>query len=262
MLHVQRSVGNRSVLHCSTLVCAETTQPSAKRGVHSAWSQRTHRSHPQLSQLARSHQRRCAASPTSRLCRRACKAGYRSGQAQKLTLTEGRVLRSVWQQWKRSAPRFSTVAGQEVERLGGHAQVQRILRTRCGAREESTGGSDDSSRRFLELAALCSGTPLSSLWSFPNSTKSHRDGRRALYKGRIGGFERQHAVLCQICGILGPATKDSCSHCPTPTPDQTSTGCPPKLQQSSHGTGKRPRSRQQRKTGERPRSRASTFRRR
>ena len=61
--------------------------------------------------------------------------------------------------------------------------------------------------------------------------------KRNLDVGRVGD-----AILCQICGMLESAAKDSCSECPAPTPVQTS---PPKLQQSSHGTGMRLRSRQQ-----------------
>ena len=60
-------------------------------------------------------------------------------------------------------------------------------------------------------------------------------------EGRIGGFERQDAPLYQIYGMLEAAAKDSCPDCPTPTP----TGCPPKLQHSSHGTRTQRRSRQQ-----------------
>ena len=53
-------------------------------------------------------------------------------------------------------------------------------------------------------------------------------------------------MLCHVYGMLESAARDSCSDCPTPTPDQTSTGRPPKLQQSSKGTGKWLRSREQR----------------
>ena len=66
-----------------------------------------------------------------------------------------------------------------------------------------------------------------------------------LDEGRIGGFERQHALLCQIYGMLESAAKDSYPNRATPTHDQTSTGCPPKLPQSSRCTGKRLRSTQQ-----------------
>ena len=107
-------------------------------------------------------------------------------------------------------------------------------------------------------------------WSWQRHAKAHllhhcghfRTLRRvivmvagALDEGRIGGFERQHVMLCQIYGILESAAKDSghdlvwvgpCSECPTPTPDQTSIRRPPKPQLSSRGTGKRPRSRRHR----------------
>ena len=53
-----------------------------------------------------------------------------------------------------------------------------------GARDESAGRSDDSSRGILELAATCKGTSPSPLWSFPNSAVSHRNGRRSARRGQ------------------------------------------------------------------------------
>ena len=61
--------------------------------------------------------------------------------------------------------------------------------------------------------------------------------------GRVGGLERQHTILCHVYGVLETA-KDTGSDCPTPV--ETSSGRPPRLQQSSHGTGKRLRSRRRR----------------
>ena len=52
-----------------------------------------------------------------------------------------------------------------------------------GARDGSAGRSDDSSRRILELATSREGALPSSLWSFPNPAKSHRDGRRSPRRG-------------------------------------------------------------------------------
>ena len=69
----------------------------------------------------------------------------------------------------------------------------------CEAREEGAQGSDDSSQGVLQPAAT-SAPPLRALRNF---SKGHRDGRR------IGGFERQHAMLCQICGILEYAAKEN-----------------------------------------------------
>ena len=95
-----------------------------------------------------------------------------------------------WQQRRRNTPMFSTAADQEG--LNGHAQVQRILRTRheCpgviknGARDKSAGRSDDSAQGILELLTSSQRAPPSSSWSFPNSAKSHRDGRRSPRRGQ------------------------------------------------------------------------------
>ena len=167
-----------------------------------------HQSHPSPCQ-ANSRgptKKRCASPPIFRPCRSTCKAGFSAGQIQKRTLTGGRV---------RSG------SGSGDNRGGVHqgSQRRRIRRERgpaterpCpgaahsahpsrmpwgyhyGARDESAGSSDDSPRGILELATTLKRALPSSLWSFPNSTKSHRDGRR------IGGLERQHAMLCQIDG--------------------------------------------------------------
>ena len=90
-------------------------------------------------------------------CRVGRNVGCSSGRTQELTITGERV-RSGYgkQQQKRSTPRFLRAVHQEGERLprlGGHAQAQRILRTRheClgvirAAQDEGLGRSRDSSR--------------------------------------------------------------------------------------------------------------------
>ena len=78
--------------------------------------------------------------------------------------------------------------GRGLQRLGGHAQVQRILRTRHeypGVIISAHGTkSADSSWRILEMAAARKGTSPSPLWSFPNLAKGHRDGRRSPRRGQ------------------------------------------------------------------------------
>ena len=49
-----------------------------------------------------------------------------------------------------------------------------------------------------------------------------------LDEGRIGGFERQHAILYHIYGMLESATEGQLFG-PTPKPDRTSAGCPPEV---------------------------------
>ena len=126
----------------------------------------------------------------------------------------------VWQQRKRSTPRISTAADQEGEGSSDWAAMPRcsafyapvtnalelsLRRTRRGVREDLMTLPGES-------------------WSWQRHAKEHllhhcghfRTLRRvivmvagALDEGRIGGFERQHATLCQICGILESAAKDS-----------------------------------------------------
>ena len=142
---------------------------------------------------------------------------------------------------------FGVDMGRGLPRLGGHARMQHILHTHLDypgviiaaygteVREDLTTLPEEFGsweRHDEEFSS-------SPLWS---SRKLACTGNLA--DGRIGGFECHHALLYQIFWMLQSAAKDSCSDCPIPTPDQTSTGCPPKLQQSSHGTGKRLRSRQ------------------
>ena len=90
----------------------------------------------------------------------------------------------------------------------------------------------------------------SSFWSFPNSAKCHRDGRRS---PRRGQNRRTRTAARDVVPDLWDTRICSegqwprpgvgvgrCSDRPTPTPDQTSTGHPPKPQQLSLGTGKQP----------------------
>ena len=111
--------------------------------------------------LARSHQRRSASSPTSRLCRSTCKARSSSGQAQKLTLRRGRI-------------RSGSGRGNNGEGINRCSQRRRIRRERgpttewpCpsaahsafpsrmpwgyhfGAQNESAGRFDDCSWGYL-----------------------------------------------------------------------------------------------------------------
>ena len=93
--------------------------------------------------------------------------------------------------------------------------MQRILRTR----HEYPGVAAHETRVREDLMTL----PVES-WSWQRHAKEHllhhcghlRTLRRvivmatgAVDEGRIGGFERQHAMLCQIHGILESAAKDS-----------------------------------------------------
>ena len=66
----------------------------------------------------------------------------------------------------------------------------------CGARDESAGEPEESSQGALESAASTA-LPLRAL---PNSMKRLRCGR---------GFDRQHALLCQIYGILKYGASDT-----------------------------------------------------
>ena len=97
---------------------------------------------------------------------------------------------------KWSTPKFSTAADQEetdpaTERLcpsAAHsAHPSRVPRSdHCDARDVSTGRLDDSPRRILEL--------LSSVWSFPNSTKSHRDDLRSFRRLQ----SRRFRLACDV----------------------------------------------------------------
>ena len=107
--------------------------------------------------------------------------------------------------------------GRGLQRLGGHAQVQRMLRTRHECPGVIIAAHETRVREDLMTLPRES-------WSWQRHAKEHllhhcghfRTLRRvivmvagALDEGRIGGFERQHATLCQICGILESAAKDS-----------------------------------------------------
>ena len=133
-----------------------------------------------------------------------------------------------WQQRKRCTPRFSAAADQEGSRDQAAAKPRSVA---CDARDVGPGRSDDPSQRILELAATRKGTPSLTLrWVIVRVTGA--------LVGRVGGFERQHAT-CTGCSSLQQRTFAQTVRL------QTSIGRPPKLQQSSRGTGKRLRSRQQ-----------------
>ena len=129
--------------------------------------------------------------------------------------------------------------GEGLRRLDGHAQVDRIL-CRHGHPGETMAALEARVREDRTTLPEESGS-----WERPAEEYAlhhcaHLRGFRGvivmvtgdLDEGRIGGFARQHALLCQIYGMLESVDR------PTPKPDQTSTGCPPKLPQPSHDTGK------------------------
>ena len=147
-----------------------------------------------------------------------------------------------------------------LQRLGGHVQVQRILRTRHEYPGVLIAAHETRVREGLM-------TLPGESWSWQRHAKEHffhhcghfRTLRRVIVMvaGALdeGGFVR-HAMLCLIYRKLEIGAKDNghdvvcgvgrCSDCPTPTPDPTSSGHPPKLQQWSLGTGKQPQWSQQR----------------
>ena len=88
------------------------------------------------------------------------------------------------------------------------------------------------------------------------------NGSTRCYARSTGYPNLERRTVAKIwCGL------GRCSDCPTPTPDPTSTGRPPKLQQVSLGTGEQPLWSQQRNSKghplarQRPKSRTSFFRR-
>ena len=120
-------------------------------------------------------------------------------------------------------PGVATTETEYIEALigggfgGGHARVQRILSTR----HENPGViiAAHETRVREDLMTLCKES-----WSWQRHAKEHllhhcgqfRTLRTvivmvagALDEGRIGGFERQHAMLCQIYRILESGAKDS-----------------------------------------------------
>ena len=98
-------------------------------------------------------------------------------------------------------------------RLGGYAQVQRVVRTRrecpgvitAAHWKRSARGLDDGATRVVGLAALRDGALAMSLRSLPNAAKGDRDGCRSPRRGQ----DRQRATMCQIYGVLESARKDS-----------------------------------------------------
>ena len=160
----------------------------------------------------------------------------------------------IWvkQQRKRSTTGFSTAADQ-----AGEGSRNLAATPRCTALGDVTAAHATEVREDLLALPRAFGSMVRHAEEYPLLHPGHLRSLRWVRvlvtgdfdEGRIGGFERQVALLCQIYGMLEAAAKDSCSDCPTPTPDQTSTGCPPKLQQSSHGTRKQRRSRTANDTG-------------
>ena len=186
-------------------------------------------------------------------CRSTCEVDYSSVQAQKRTDTGGRV-------------RSGSGCDNNETRAHRSYQRRRIRRGRAPAARRPCSGGARSVHPFRVIVAALEARVREDLTTLEEARRWERHAEeyplhhcghlrrlrgvivmvtRDLDEGRIGGFERQHALLCQIYEMLESATKDSCSNCPTPTPDQTSTGCLPMLSQSSHCTGKRLRSRQQ-----------------
>ena len=183
------------------IICrfAQDKRPSVTRGSHSARSRRRGqpRSHSGQASSRGPSRRRHASSPTSRPCRRTCKSWewfWTSPETRAHTSKSSKWVR-VWHLPKRSTPKLSTAADQEgggLQRLGGHAQVQRIQRTR----HEHAGvtiAAHDTRVREDQMALPgeswswqrhAKGTPPSTLWSFPNCTRSHRGGRRSPRRGQ------------------------------------------------------------------------------
>ena len=104
-----------------------------------------------------------------------------------------------------------------LQRLGGHAQVQRILRTRHEYPEVIVAAYETRGQEDLM-------TLPGESWSWQRRAKEHllhhcghfRTLRRVivmiagtLVEGTIGGFERQHEMLCQIYRILKSGAEDN-----------------------------------------------------
>ena len=125
-----------------------------------------------------------------------------------------------------------------LRQLGGHDEVERILCTRHGYPGVIIAALAARVREDLTTLPEESGSWERHAEMYPLHHRGHLQRLRGvivmvtgdLDAGRIGGFERQHALFCQINGTLQVCNKTSCSDCPTPTPDQKSAGCPPKLQ--------------------------------
>ena len=238
----------------SSCCLAKDTQPSITRCSYSAGSRRRHQSHssPRSSQLARSHQKAmCILANLSTLPKylRSWQQFWKSTEAHAHSRKSSEWIR-VWQRRRRNIPMFSKATDHATERPcpgAPHcAHPSRMLWVIITAHE---------TRVREDLMTL----PWES-WSWQRLAKEHlphhsghfRTLRRvivivaeALDEGRIGGLERQHAMLCQIYGILESAAKDS-GHDLTCDWLLTSIGHPPKPQQSSPNTGKHPHLSQQR----------------
>ena len=130
-------------------------QPSATQGSHSGWSQCRHHSRPSPRQAdSRGPTKKRCSSPTSRPCRRSCKAGHSSGQAQKRTLTGGRVRSGSGSgnnrggvhrdpQRRRIRRRRARAAGRPCPGAAHSTHPSRMPWSyHCGTRGESVGGSD------------------------------------------------------------------------------------------------------------------------
>ena len=117
--------------------------------------------------------------PTKKRCGNICKAGSSSGQAQTLALTRGRVRSGNFRNGAHRGSqrrRIREGEGSSDRPCPGAAHSTHTSRMpwslNYGARDESAGRSDDSSRGILELAATREGTSLAPLLSLPNLESS------------------------------------------------------------------------------------------
>ena len=157
--------------------------------------------------------RRCASSSRPRTCRSTCNGGSSSGQAQKLALSRGGIRSGAWcgviaNGVDRSSQR-QRIRRRQIQRLSGHAQVQRILRTRHEYPGVIIAAHETTARE--DLATLTGES-----WSCLHQCGHFRTLRRAtvMISGpfdecRVGGFEWQHAMWCLIYAILEYGTKDT-----------------------------------------------------
>ena len=117
-------------------------------------------------------------------------------------------------------------------RLGDHAPMRCILHNpsrlirsyHCIARDGCVRSSGSSSRGIRERGAPRRGVASSPLWSPPKLALVSVMVTGDLDGSSIARSELLHAILCQIYGVLESAAKTKRSDCPTPTPEQTSTG--------------------------------------
>ena len=156
----------------------------------------------------------------------------------------------VGQQRKRSVPRFSKAADQEEEGSRDWAS-----KPGCTAFYTPTGVIIAAHRTEVrvDLATLPeeSGRGERHAVVYPLHLRNLRwvsvTVTGDLDEVRIGGFEWPHATLCQIYRMLESAAKDSCSDCPTLTPDRRSfsshrmaqgSGCARDSSAGTHGIGR------------------------